>query len=169
MQHDSSAGYPGEGGGGYSRGQRVRRTLTYEILNVFVKKLINPGLYQNYELTLKQFDSSLDFFERKISKSLYKVTDEISLDEAKVPQEVLEKMRLQYEYCVDGGELFLDAIDEMKFYIDHVDENGDNEHMNECDWEGEEHLEEGLEIALEADEKISKSLLIYDELYEEDY
>jgi hypothetical protein len=147
-----------------------KKSLTYEILSLFVQKLINPGLYKDYELTLKQFNTSLDFFERKISSSIHKVTKQINIDDdGKVPGEIKEDVNLQYKYCIEGGELFLDAIDEMRYYIDHVSDAGDTSHIEDCDWKSVEHLEEGLEIAGKADVKIRKSLEIFNHLYQNGY
>lgn len=170
-QYDVTPSYTEHTGGSpFTKEKETKKSLTYEILNLFVKKLINPGLYHNYELTLRQFNNSLDFFERKISNSIYKVTREIKIKDADVPEDVMAQVKRQYEYCVEGGELFLEAIDEMKFYIDHVSEDiGNPDHMDDCDWEQEEHLEEGLDIAYDADEYIMKSLKIYDDLYDLGY
>jgi len=149
--------------------KKLRRSMTFEILNLFTQKLINPDLYENFDLTIKEFTNSLDFFERKISDSIYKVTQKINIEKEDIPSDVKEKARLQYECCIYGGELFLEAIDEMRYFIDHVSETGDEAHSEECDWKPPEHLDEGIEIAKRADEKIRKSLEIYNKLYDEGY
>ncbi|MEQ8190756.1 MAG: hypothetical protein ABRQ39_22505 [Candidatus Eremiobacterota bacterium] len=145
-----------------------KRSLTFEILNLFVQKLTTPEMYEQYELTLKQFDSSLDFFERKISDSLYKVTKNINIDEEHIEPDVEKQVKLQYNYCIDGGELFLEAIDEMRYYIDHIMGISYSFHAEECDWVPQEHLTEGLKIAEKADVKIRKSLQLFDTLYYEE-
>jgi len=146
-----------------------RKSLTFEILNVFVQKLITPDIYENYELTLKLFDKSLDFFERKISDALYKITKQINLKEEKIDPQIESKVKLQYDYCIVGGELFLDAIDEMRFYMDHINGNTCSPHREKCNLPPQEHLLEGLQIAGEADEKIRISLSVFDTLYWSEY
>jgi hypothetical protein len=142
-----------------------KRSLTFEILNLFVQKLTTPEMYEQYELTLKQFDNSLDFFERKISDSLYKVTKNINIDEDNIEPDIEKQVKLQYNYCIDGGELFLEAIDEMRYYIDHIMGLSYSFHVEECDLVPDDHLAEGLKIAEKADVKIRKSLQVFDNLY----
>lgn len=126
-----------------------------QILTLFAHKFLYPSLYPDYELTEEQFEKLLNLLERKINEELKKVERDVNLENEEMEEDTRIKAEDQLDFLIDSGELFLEAIEEMRMYLEREDDD-----------EGKENLLAGIELAKKADDRLRKSLEIFEELRE---
>jgi len=135
----------------YSDKKEIGPSKTLQILMLFAHKFLYPSLYPEYDITEGQFATLLDLLEEKISKELEKVEKEVNLEKEEMDEDTRVKAEEQVDYLIEAGELFFDAIEEMRIYLES---------------EEKEHLLKGIEIARKADKSLGKSLEIFEKLRE---
>jgi len=68
-----------------------------------------------------------------------------------------KKVEDQFNYLIESGDLFLEAIEQMRMFLECEEED---------DEEANEYLITGIEVARKGDRRLRKSLEIFEELRE---
>ncbi|MEQ8187776.1 MAG: hypothetical protein ABRQ39_07355 [Candidatus Eremiobacterota bacterium] len=144
--------YAGNFSGSDDNPEKIGPSKTLQILMLFAHKFLYPEFYSDYDITEEHYEKLLVLLEEKINHELDKVEQEREDD---VDDDMKSHVEEQINCLMDSGELFLEAIEEMRLYLERDD-----------DEKGKENLLRGIEIARRADKKLIRSIEIFEELRE---
>jgi len=120
-------------------------------------KFLYPDLYSDYDITEEKFEILLDLLEEKITEELEKVEKEFNPEKEDMNDDMRKKVEDQFNYLIESGDLFLEAIEQMRMFLECEEED---------DEEANEYLITGIEVARKGDRRLRKSLEIFEELRE---
>jgi hypothetical protein len=139
---------------GYTK-QELGPSKTLQILILFAHTFLYPDIYTDSDITEEQFELLLDMLEEKINVELNKVENEINIYDGDMEEDMKLQVEEQLNCLIDSGDLFLEAIEEMRIYLERDDE-----------LLGRQNLLRGIEIARRADKKLRRSIEIFEYLRE---